>query len=136
MLKTATKIRSFTDLIAWQEGHKLVLDVYQNVSFLPSSERFGLASQLQRASVSITSNIAEGFARKSAKEQIQFFYTALGSVKEVQNQLLICRDLQYIATTDFNRLAQRSVDVSRLLNGLIKSSRTRIQGTRHLPTPD
>lgn len=66
------KIAKFTDLVAWQEAHKLVLMIYKMTKIFPAEERYGLVSQMRRASVSITSNIAEGFGRKSAKDKITF----------------------------------------------------------------
>jgi len=116
-------IRSFTDLNAWKEGHKLVLSIYKITENFPSKERFGLTSQMTRAAVSITSNIAEGFSRRSRKESMQFFYMSLGSTTELQNQLLIARDLGYIAKEEFKKIANQTVVVSKLLNGLIKSSK-------------
>lgn len=117
------KITSFTDLNVWREGHKLVLMIYRISKSFPDSEKFGLINQIQRAVISITSNIAEGFSRKNKKEKTQFFYTALGSLTEVQNQLLVARDLEYIDTKTFNELANQTVVVSKLLNGIIKSSK-------------
>jgi four helix bundle protein len=117
------KIKSFTDLNVWREGHKLVLMIYQTSKAFPESEKFGLTNQIQRAVVSVTSNIAEGFSRKSKKEKTQFFYTALGSLTEVQNQLLIARDLGYLNVKSFGDLANQTVIVSKLLNGIIKSSK-------------
>lgn len=114
-------IKSFTDLNAWKEGHQLVLQIYRMTKLFPSDEKFGLINQIQRAAVSITSNIAEGFSRHSNKEKVQFYYTALGSLTEVQNQLLISRDLGYINPLLFNEIAVKTVIVSKLLNGLIKS---------------
>ena len=114
-------IRSFTDLNAWKEGHKLVLIIYKTTRLFPSDEKFGLCSQIQRAAVSITSNIAEGFSRNSSKEKVQFYYTSLGSLTEIQNQLLIARDLGYINQQLFNDIALQTVVVSKLINGLIKS---------------
>lgn len=114
-------IKSFTDLDAWKEGHKLVLMIYKTSALFPQTEKFGLINQIQRAAVSITSNISEGFSRQSVKEKINFFYTALGSLTEVQNQLLIARDLDYINRDLFNKLASQTVIVSKLINGLIKS---------------
>lgn len=73
------KITSFTDLEAWRIGHSLVLRIYKATKLFPREEQFGLISQMQRAAVSITSNIAEGFSRRGAKEKIQFYYLALGS---------------------------------------------------------
>ena len=68
------KIRNFTDLNAWKESHKLVLEIYRITKNFPREEIFGLTSQMRRAAVSVTSNIAEGFGRYSGKEQVQFFY--------------------------------------------------------------
>lgn len=117
------KIRSFTDLHAWQQGHKLVLSIYKITKSFPQDERFGLTDQMRRCSVSITSNIAEGFSRRTQKEKAQFFYMTLGSITELQNQLLIARDLSYITSKDFQELAQQTITVSKLINGLIKSSK-------------
>lgn len=114
-------IKSFTDLNTWKEGHQLVLAIYKMTKLFPSYENFGLINQIQRASVSITSNIAEGFSRNSNKEKIQFYYTALGSLTEVQNQLLISKDLAYINSSLFKEISLKTIIVSKLLNGLIKS---------------
>lgn len=119
--KTYQTIKSFTDLNTWKEGHKLVLTIYKITQLFPSYEKFGLSNQVQRATVSITSNIAEGFSRNSNKEKVQFYYTALGSLTEVQNQLLIARDLGYINQKIFSDIALQTVIVSKLTNGLIKS---------------
>lgn len=116
-------IRSFTDLIAWQEGHKLVLFVYKTTTTFPRSEAYALVDQMRRCVVSITSNIAEGFSRRSNKEKGQFYYMALGSTTELQNQLLIDRDLGYMTKEDFKKLADSSITVHKLVFGLIKSSR-------------
>ncbi len=118
------KIKSFTDLHAWQKGHQLVLDIYKITKQFPSEERFGLSDQMRRCAVSITSNIAEGFSRKGTKEKLQFYYMSLGSVTELQNQLLISRDIGYIKNVEFQKLAEKTVEVSKLINGLIRSLKT------------
>lgn len=123
------KIKSFTDLKAWQEGHSLVLMIYAVTRGFPKDELFGLTNQLRRAVVSFTSNIAEGFSRHSYKEKLQFYYMALGSLTEVQNQLLVARDIGYISKTEFNKIAQQTVQASKLLNGLIKSCKSLIPNT-------
>lgn len=115
------KIKSFTDLNAWKEGHKLVLMIYKISNIFPPKEQFGLANQIRRASVSITSNIAEGFSRKSNKEKIQFYYTAQGSLTELQNQLIIAKDVRYIETQKFIKISKQTIIVNKLINGLIKS---------------
>jgi len=118
-----TKIKSFTDLLAWKEGHKLVLLVYEAVKNFPANERFGLTIQIARAAISITSNTAEGFSRSSKKEKVFFYRVALGSLTELQNQLVIARDLGYIDGAIFTKLANQSVLVGKLIQGLIKSAK-------------
>ena len=116
------KISDFTDLIVWQKAHLLVLQIYKITRVFPSYEKFALVIQMQRAAVSITSNISEGFARRSKKEKLQFYYMALGSLSELRNQLLISRDLKYIDASIFAELEDKAIEVRKLLNGLIKTS--------------
>jgi len=120
------KIRSFTDLIAWKKAHKLVLNIYKITRAFPSEERYGLIDQMRRAAVSVTSNIAEGFGRRTALDKNSFYYKSLTSLAEIQNQLIIARDLQYINTTLFTQIVNDSIEVNKLINSLIKSSTTRI----------
>lgn len=123
-IQTTIKIKSFTDLNAWKESHKLVLSIYRVTKKFPKEEQFGLIDQLRRAVVSITSNIAEGFSRNSYKEKVQFYSIALGSLTEVQNQLLIAKDLRYLLEEEFLLLAQETVIINKIINGLIKKSKT------------
>ena len=118
------KIQSFTDLNAWKEGHKLVLMLYEETRNFPKEELYILISQLRRAVISITSNIAEGFSRQSYKDKAHFYSMSLGSLTELQNQLLVSRDLKYLIADKFNKLAEQTIVVSKLLNGLIKSSKS------------
>lgn len=119
------KITSFTDLIVWQKGHKLVVEVYKLTKDFPKEELFVLVPQLRRCAVSITSNIAEGFSRKGKKEKIQFYSTSLGSLTELQNQLIIAKDLSYINQTKFNNLVLLTVEIHKMLNALIMSAQDR-----------
>jgi four helix bundle protein len=116
------KIRSFTDLTVSQEGHKLVLSIYRCTDAFPVKEKYSLIDQMRRCSLSITSNIAEGFSRQGKKEKIQFYYTARGSLTELQNQLLVAKDVGYLLPDDFKGIASQTVSVHKLLNGLIKSA--------------
>ncbi len=122
-----SRIKSFTDLRVWQAGHQLVLDIYQATKEFPRDEMFGLTSQIRRASVSFTSNIAEGFSRQSYREKVQFYSVALGSLTELQNQLLIARDIEYITKTAFQKLADQTIALNKMTNGLIKASRSVIR---------
>lgn len=117
------KIKTFTDLDAWKEGHKLVLLIYEITKSFPKEEVFGLIMQMRRCVVSITSNIAEGFSRQSYKEKVQFYSIAQGSVTELQNQLVISRDVGFILNEKFQELAKQSIKVHKIINGLIKSSK-------------
>lgn len=118
------KIRQFTDLIVWQKAHDLVVLIYKVTEDFPKSEMFGLCSQMRRAAVSISSNIAEGFSRQSYKEKIQFYSMSHGSLTEVQNQVIISKDLNYLDPAIFDTLLQHIETVHKLLNALIKKSRT------------
>jgi len=124
------RIRSFTDLNAWKEGHALVVELYQMTARFPRAEIFGLTNQLRRAGVSITSNIAEGFSRNSLKEKVQFFTISLGSLTEIQSQLVIARDVGYIQKEEFDKIAQQTVKVAKILRGLIKKTGLMIQNSR------
>ena len=128
-VRITEKIKSFTDLNTWKEGHKLVLLIYTVTKQFPKEELFGLTAQLRRAAVSFTSNIAEGFSRNSYKEKLQFYTTALGSLTEVQNQLLIARDIGYLSQKEFSDVAQQTVEVSKVTNGLIKKSKSVIHNS-------
>lgn len=124
MPEEKTKIRSFTDLYAWQEGHKLVLQIYSITKEFPKDEMFGLVSQMRRAAVSITSNIAEGFSRNTSKDKVQFYSMAHGSLTELQNQLIIARDTEYINKEEFSKIANQTVTVHKLITGLKRIKNT------------
>ncbi len=118
------KIRDFQDLNAWKESHKLVLMVYKITKIFPKEEMFGLTSQMRRASVSITSNIAEGFGRQGYKEKVQFYYLAQGSISELKNQIIIAKDVEYLESKDYQELVQQANLSHKLLQGLITKSKT------------
>jgi len=124
MTEKKEQIKSFTSLQVWQHGHALVVDVYKTTKKFPKDELYSLTNQMRRSAASITSNIAEGFGRKSYKEKIQFYYISGGSLTELKNQILIARDVGYLDGPDFRRLAEESNATHRLLNGLINKSKT------------
>jgi|SRR3989344_2622867 len=119
-----TKIASFRDLIAWQEGLKLVLRIYRITKMFPKEELFALTSQMRRCAVSVISNIAEGFSRRNKREKNQFYYVALGSLTELHTQLIISKELEYISSDNFSAIEDSIILIHKLLNGLIKSSQT------------
>jgi len=117
-------IKSFTDLLVWRQAHELVLEIYKITKKFPNEEKYGLIDQIRRAAISITSNIAEGFSRGGYKEKCQFYYMSLGSLTEVQNQLLVARDVGYISGLEFDRMAERTTSVQKLLNRFISTTRS------------
>lgn len=119
-METKKKIKSFTDLHTWQEAHKLVLMIYEITKHFPREELFALTNQMRRAVVSITSNIAEGFSRQTIKDKYQFYIIAQGSLTELQNQLLVAKDIGYLDKEKFDRVANQTIIVHKLINGLKK----------------
>jgi len=115
------KIARVEDIQAWQKARQLITEVYkatiENERF---SKDFGLKEQIRRASVSIMSNIAEGFSRQTNKEFIQFLYVARGSASEVQSQLYVALDLKYISEIEFKRVYELSEEVIKLISGFIR----------------
>lgn len=123
-MEETKKIGTFYDLNVWKESHKLTIMIYKITKRFSRDEIFGLTSQIRRASVSISSNIAEGFSRSSHKEKLNFYAIALGSLTETQNQLLISRDVGYIDTNVFKTIWGQTITVSKLCNGLIKKMKS------------
>lgn len=119
------KIQSFTDLDVWKKAHRLVIDTYDLLKRYPQNEQFALTDQMRRCAISISSNIAEGFSRQSRTEKLQFYYISKGSLTELQNQLLISRDVKYISTEEFKQIAEQSVVVGKYLTGLIRSAKAK-----------
>ncbi|MDD5528302.1 MAG: four helix bundle protein [Patescibacteria group bacterium] len=116
----AEKIKSFADLDAWKESHRLVIIIYRITKNFPREEIFGLTNQMRRAAISISSNIAEGFSRETNKDKCRFYVIAKGSAIELQNQLLAARDIGYLDIRNFDSAAAKSIKVHMLINGLIR----------------
>lgn len=117
-----TQIKHFTDLFAWQKNHFLVLEIYKLTKKFFKDELFGLTSQIRRAVVSITSNIAEGYGRFHFKDIIKFYTIARGSSTEVRNHLIIAKDLGYITEEEFNKIKVISFEGYKLICGIIQST--------------
>lgn len=116
------KITAFYDLEVWKAGHELVLLTYRITGQFPKEELFGLTSQMRRAVVSITSNIAEGFGRRSTGEKLQFYNTSKGSLTELHNQLMIAKDIGYLSLDLFNEAETLLIRVHTILNAFISST--------------
>lgn len=119
MIEQLERIQNFTDLRTWQEGHTLVLSIYSTTKHFPKEETYSLIDQMRRAATSITSNIAEGFGRRTGKERIHFYYIAHGSLTELKNQLIIAKDVGYLPQEAFVAIMGQADTTHRLLNGLL-----------------
>ena len=115
------KIYSFEKLTVWQESKELVKDIYRLTKDFPTEEKFGLISQLQRASVSIASNLAEGTSRKTNKDKAHFTTIAFSSAMEVLNQIIISKELNFISEKDYILVREKLEKISNMLNALRKS---------------
>lgn len=118
-LAKRSNMKSHKDLIVYQRALQYVKLIYDASSGFPHEEKFGLMNQIRRAAVSVPSNIAEGAARQTKKEFIQFLYIALGSLAEVETQVELAHLLGFV--TDFNLLLEENNQIRRMLLSLIKS---------------
>ena len=112
-------IKTYRDLLVWQKSMKLVSSIYRITKNFPKKEEFSLSSQIRRAAISIPSNIAEGFGRKTPKEFIRFLYIAIGSLFEVQTQIDISLDQKYIVNDTYKDIFDKSREIERMICSLI-----------------
>ena len=118
-------IKTHKDLDVWKKSVSLVTLIYENTKSFPKDELYGLTNQIRRSAVSIPSNIAEGSARKGNKEFAQFLYIGLGSLSELETQLIIATNLKYISSEKSEIIMNDLNDIRRMLVGLIKYVKTR-----------
>lgn len=121
-----TSKKTHKDYEVWKRAVNFATSVYDVTNTFPKAEQYGLTSQLRRASVSISSNIAEGAARHSTKEFVQFLYQALGSATEIETQLIISKNLEYVDDKSYKQLSADQEEVSKMLIGTIRSLKTKI----------
>ena len=119
-------IQDFRDLKVWQDAMHLATAVYTLTHSFPKTEVFGLSSQIQRASVSIPSNIAEGHARDSTKEYLRFISIAMGSLAEMETQLILANKLNYLEESKLAELFEKTGEVGRMLRGLQHSLKAKL----------
>ena len=116
-------VQNYKDLIVWQKSMNLVADVYKLTKLLPKEEIYALALQMRRAVISIPSNIAEGQKRKSSKEFCNFLSIARGSLGELETQLLICVQLNYLSEQQIESSINLCEEIFKMLNALIEKIR-------------
>ena len=127
-METNEPIRDFTQLLVWRQGHDMVLETYRMTKMFPKDELFCLVSQMRRAAISITSNIAEGFGRRTLPDKKHFYVMAEGSLSELINQFMIAKDLGYLQEEKYMICLKKMISISKLLSRLITSlSRTALR---------
>ena len=112
-------MKTYKDLLVWQKAIHFVTQVYKLVKGFPQEELYGLTSQIKRSAVSIPSNIAEGYGRKSTKDYIRFLQIAMGSIFEIQTQLEISKNLEFMSESSFSKLYENSREIERMLSSMI-----------------
>jgi four helix bundle protein len=129
-----SKVKHYKDLLVWQKGMTLVKSIYALTAMFPREERYGLTSQLRRAAVSVPSNIADGQARQSTKEFLQFISHAEGSLAELETQLLLSVDLAFVQKNEISAALQEINELQKMLSGLrTKLASLSPLATRHSP---
>jgi four helix bundle protein len=118
--KSDKTIRTYKDLIVWQKAMQLVTQAYIITKELPKEEIYGLSSQIRRSCISIPSNIAEGFGRRSKNDYIRFLQISTGSLYELQTQLEICLNLKYLSNKTYDEVYNQSREIERMLSSLIR----------------
>ena len=111
-------MQSFRNLRVWEKSHRLTLDIYTSSKAFPRDEMFGLTSQMRRSSASIGMNIAEGCCRKGDAEMVRFLQIAMGSASELEYQLLLAHDLDYLCDPGYESLTAQVVEVKKMLSSL------------------
>jgi len=129
-------LKSFKELNVWQKSYKLCLKVYKMSSTFPKDERYGLTAQIRRSSVSIPSNIAEGYGRKTKADYIRMLYIAYGSICELETQVLLAGDLGFVGTEKMYSVKVNLKEVERMLKALIKSLENKPLTPRNLDSLD
>jgi four helix bundle protein len=113
-------MKTHKDLNVWQESIVFVTHVYEKTKSFPKDELFALTSQIRRSAISIPSNIAEGAARESNKEFLRFLFIAQGSISELDTQLLIANNLNFLSKEDYHLTSEKLIMIRKMLAGLIK----------------
>ena len=117
-------MQNFRNLKVWEKAHALALNIYAISKCFPREELYGLVSQMRRSAASVGMNIAEGCCRKGDLDMGRYLQMVLGSASELEYQLLLANDLQYLAHSDYERLEARITEVKRMLSSLMRRVRT------------
>jgi four helix bundle protein len=126
-------LRNYKDLKVWQRSYELCIDIYKITKGFPKEETYGLTSQIRRSAVSVPSNIAEGYGRKTTSDYIRSLYIAYGSNCELETQILLSGDLGYIEAGELKKLQDGIGEVERMLKALIKALENKPSTPRRPP---
>jgi|SRR5699024_6131606 len=113
-------MRNFRKLSVWEKSHELTLAIYKSTSSYPKEELYGLTSQMRRSASSVPSNIAEGCGRNTQPQFVRFLNIAFGSASELEYQIILSRDLEFIDSNTFKELSQNTTEIKRMLYSLIQ----------------
>ena len=115
------RIFSFEKLIAWQKARELAILIFKTTKQFPKEEVYGLTSQMRRCSISIASNLAEGSGRNAPKDKARFTEIAYGSSLELLNQVILCKDFEYVNENEYVQIREKISEVNMIIDGLYKS---------------
>jgi four helix bundle protein len=114
-------LKNYKELKVWKKSYELCLEIYRITAKFPKEEKYGLTSQLRRSVVSIPSNIAEGYGRKTTSDYVRLLYISYGSVCELETQILLAGDLNLIENDELGTIKENIAEIERMLKALIKS---------------
>jgi four helix bundle protein len=123
-------MKSHRDLEVWKRSVDLVTTVYEVTKTFPKEERYGITNQIRRAAVSIPSNISEGAARRHNKEFVQFLYVSLGSISELETQIIISQNLKFLSSNDSIKIQNELTELRKMILGLIRHIRSRVKSNK------
>lgn len=120
-------MKTFRELLVWQKSMNFVTEIYKASKSFPQEENFGLTSQIRRSSISIPSNISEGYGREGLNDYLRFLNIAMSSLFELQTQIEIAYNLEYIKKDEFEKLYEMSREIERMLSSFIRSLKSKVK---------
>ena len=120
-MEQSSKTKSFQDLLVWKKSHNVVIEIYKKTKKFPKEELYGITSQMRRSAVSVPANIAEGYRKKSKAEKIHFFEISLCSLQELRYYIILCKDLNYFDSIDFENLNSEINEIGKMITAYINA---------------
>ncbi|HNB80827.1 MAG TPA: four helix bundle protein [Chitinophagaceae bacterium] len=126
-------MKSYQELEVWKKSKEIVLDIYRASNSFPTEEKYGLISQIRRASISVPANIAEGHGRNHTRDTLQFLHISRGSLYELETLLILSNELNYLKINTLNSIAEKITECIKMLNGLINYFENKLKPLRNSP---